>query len=114
MNEPIKAGDECIVVGGAMAKSLNAGRRVIVMHRNGSAHVAKGELVTQNKDGFTNHGAVWRCRSQDGKPFIRLDGDDLKVVPPPDQADFAQSWLQKADPLPPIKTETTKDLDLTA
>jgi hypothetical protein len=106
--EPIKAGDECIVIGGALAKSLNAGRRVIVMFRNGSAPVARGELVTQGSDGFVNHGPVWRCRSKDGAPFIRLDGDELKVTPPPDQADFAQSWLQKADAPP---TDAVRNAD---
>lgn len=114
MKEPIKSGDECIVVGGAMARSRNAGRRVIVMHQNGDAAIGKGELITHGPEGFVNHGIVWRCRSVDGKPFIRLDGDAIKTAALADQADFAQSWLQKADPLPPVTTHTTKDDEVTS
>lgn len=114
MNEPIKAGDTCIIVSGALGpdRCLNRGREVIVMHRNGTAPIARGELVLHGPDGFVNHGPVWRVRTKDGKPLRRIDGDELKSPVPPDQCDCAQNWLQKADPLPPKTTATDKTLEL--
>lgn len=91
MNQPIKSGDACIVVGGALGgrKQLNHGREVIVM-------IVRGE--------HSEFGRIWRCRSKDGKPFVRQDPYSHQDVPA-DQADFAASWLQKIEPdAPPPKS----------
>lgn len=113
MNQPIKAGDEAIIINGALGpeRCLNRGRRVIVLHQNGSAPIARGELVTHDKDGFVSHGTVWRVRTKDGKSLRRIDGDALKGHVPPDQCDCAASWLQKADPLPPITTREDQRIE---
>jgi hypothetical protein len=104
MTEPIKAGDECVVIGGALGtRSMNLNRRVIVMGRNGE------ELVLHTPEGFKSFGQVWRCRSKDGLPFIRHDPMAFPDVPR-DQADFAAAWLQKADPLPPKTIAGVRDL----
>jgi hypothetical protein len=106
MKEPIKAGDECIVIGGALgARSRNIGRRVIAVSSDGQ------ELLMNTPDGVKNFGRIWRCRTKDGGAFIRHDPFAHYDVPP-NQADFAASWLQKADPedLPGVKTETDKEL----
>lgn len=104
MTEPIKAGDECVVISGSLGtRSMNAGRRVIVMGRNGE------ELILHTADGFKNFGLVWRCRSKDGAPFVRHDPGAFPDVPP-DRADFAASWLQKADPIGPAVTTTNEEL----
>lgn len=103
MNEPIKAGDECIVVGGALEgrKHLNHGRIVIVLNTHGPGH--------------SKFGTIWRCRSKDGKPFIRHDPFATQHLElPADQADFAQDWLQKAPKEPPKVQSTEIDKELTA
>lgn len=104
MSAPIQAGDECIVIGGALGeRSMNKGRRVIVTGRNGA------ELILHTAEGFRSFGQVWRCRSQDGLPFVRHDPTAFPDVPP-DRADFAADWLQKVDPEPPKAVTTDKEV----
>lgn len=102
MNEPIKAGDECIVVNGASGprNQVNLGRRVVVLALQGE---------------HSRFGRIWLCRSQDDQPFERIDGiyaeeRDLK----PSLADFAASWLRKPDPIPPKETTTDRTKEVTA
>lgn len=99
MNEPIKSGDECIIVNGATGPrcQVNLGRRVIV-------GTMRGE--------HSRFGRIWRCVSLDGKPFLRVDGcfvDDGCIGG--NEADFASAWLQKAEPIPPGATSTRRELE---
>lgn len=96
MQEPIKAEDPCEVIGGALGpgRSRNLGRIVIAVSSNGD------ELRLDGPDGLKNHGRIWRCRTKDGGPLVRIDGPMAGYVPP-DQGDFAASWLRKLPPDPP-------------
>jgi len=87
MSEPIKAGDVCLVVGGALGgrKQPNQGREVVVESLRGE---------------HSEFGRIWRCRSKDGSPLVRQDPYSHQDVPT-QTADFAQAWLKKADSLPP-------------
>lgn len=98
MTEPIKAGDDCVVVGGALGarKQPNQGREVVVMSLRGE---------------HSEFGRIWRCRSKDGLPFVRQDPYAHQGVPA-DQADFAASWLQKPDAPPAAPTTTVRDLEV--
>jgi len=94
MNEPIKAGDDCLVVGGlGRSKSPNIGKRVKVAS-------AQGE--------HSRYGRVWRCT---GEGVCQLGDAGNYVVT--GWADFPVSWLQKIDPLAP-KQSTTTDKEVTA
>jgi hypothetical protein len=94
MNEPIKAGDACIVIGGlGRGKSPNIGKRVVVK-------TIMGE--------HSQHGRIARCR---GDGVVQL-GDAGNYVET-GWADFAVVWLKKADPLPPKVTSTTDELEHT-
>lgn len=102
MTEPIKAGDTCIVIGGASGShdEANRGRRVIVLS-------AQGE--------HSRFGRIWRCRTQDGLPLKIIHGifvNEGSVGV--NEGDFAASWLQKADPQVPGQSTTQKDWELTA
>lgn len=86
MTEPIKSGDECVVVGGALeGKGPNLGKRVTVKQLRGEHSV---------------HGRIWRCTGPDIVTEYGAIGGE---------ADFAQAWLQKADPLPPTTVNTHQE-----
>lgn len=75
MKEPIKAGDLCEVVDGALGSGgPNIGKRVEVCSLQGEHSV---------------YGRIWRCR---GKDLVSEYGG--KGI----TADFAQSWLRKIEP----------------
>jgi hypothetical protein len=102
MKEPLKAGDRCLVIDGfAGARSASIGREVIVQEFRGE---------------HSRFGPMWRCRSADGKSLSRVDGNNLNASIAADQsmADFARSWLRKADEPPPAPTSTTTDREVTA
>jgi len=83
MNEPIKSGDRCEVIAGALgSKGPNVGKQVTV-----------GEVRGEHSE----HGRIWRCY---GERLVTEFGA-LGT-----QADFAQSWLRK---LPPSVTPATAE-----
>lgn len=100
MTEPIKAGDTCIVVGGAQGKhASNLGREVVVLYLMGE---------------HSRFGRIWRCRTTDEKPLERIDGtfvEEGSVLAA--EADFAAAWLQKTTPPAPKATDTTRQLEHT-
>jgi hypothetical protein len=107
MSAPIQSGDLCQVIAGALgARSMNKGREVIVMHRNGE------ELIIQTLEGTESLGLVWRCRSKDGLPFVRHDPTAFRDVPA-NQADFAAAWLRKLD-ADPTSNMTKVDEEISA
>lgn len=100
MNEPIKAGDRCEVIGGlGRSKSPNIGLRVTVKHRVFGAHGMD----------HTQHGPVVRCIGAG----IKQLGDAGQYIET-GWADFPVAWLRK---LPPDKTPdqgVTTDREVTA
>lgn len=80
VSEPIKAGDDCLVVGGAIGKNLGRTVRVISL---------QGE--------HSKLGRIWRCAASN---LMQFDGSYN------DWADFAVSWLQKIDGVKPKETRT--------
>lgn len=90
--EPIKKGDECIVVGAlGRHKSPNIGKRVVV-----------GEFQGEH----SQHGRIVRCT---GEGIVQLT--DSGSYQDTGWADFAVAWLQKADPQAPKDTVTDKKLE---
>lgn len=86
MNEPIKSGDECVVVGGVFEdKAPNLGKMVKV-------NFMRGE--------HSQFGRIWSCSGKDLITEYGAVGD---------HADFAASWLQKIQPLP-TKNEVNKTM----
>lgn len=86
MREPIKAGDKALVVDGALkSKSPNIGKTVTVNSLQGE---------------HSKLGRIWRCSAPDLMQFDGSMGGS---------ADFAASWLQKIDPTPLTKTQTTEN-----
>jgi hypothetical protein len=84
MNEPIKSGDRCEVIAGALgSEGPNVGKLVTV-----------GELRGEHSE----HGRIWRCHGQGLVTEFGALGN---------QADFAQSWLRKLPPaeVPPAVQE---------
>lgn len=76
MNEPIKSGDLCEVIGGALGSAgPNIGKRVTV-----------GQL----RGDHSLHGRIWRCHGEGLVTEYGALGNE---------ADFAQGWLRK---LPPV------------
>jgi hypothetical protein len=76
-NEPIKSGDMCIVVDGALgADSPNIGKQVTV-------HGLRGE--------HSFYGRIWLCA---GKDLVSEYGGKGN------HSEFAASWLQKLPPEP--------------
>lgn len=99
MNQPIKAGDICKVVGGmGRSKSPNLGLTVTVGHRvygdHGGDHSQFGPIHTCTGNGV-------KQMSETGS-YIETGW-----------ADFAIAWLEK---VPPIKTDSTvtNEQDITA
>lgn len=85
MNEPIKAGDLCLVVGGlGRHKSPNIGLTVKVIS-------AQGE--------HSQYGMVWRCAGAGVKQLT-----DSGTYAEFGWADFPAMWLQKINP-PKLKKE---------
>lgn len=94
MNEPIKTGDQCEVIGGlGRVKSPNIGLRVTVVSFQGE---------------HSQHGRIWRC-SGDGVQQL-TDAGTYAVT---GWADFAQSWLKKLPPdtKPPESINTTEGIE---
>mgnify|MGYP003504654704 CR=1 FL=1 len=88
MNSPIKAGDLCEVINGALGyESPNIGLIVRVLSFAGE---------------HSKHGRIWRCEAE----YTELSQPGIKV--PPGTADFAQSWLKKIEP--PTQTKHTEQL----
>jgi hypothetical protein len=86
MNEPIKAGDLCEVIGGlGQGKSPNLGLQVTVVSLQGE---------------HSQHGRIWRCEGPGVKQLT--DGGGYAVT---GWGDFAQSWLRKAPPPKQTKSE---------
>ena len=93
MNEPIKAGDLCEVVGGlGCEKSPNLGLRVTVEHLRGE---------------HTKYGRIWRCSGPGVKQLT--DGGGYVET---GWGDFAASWLRKLPPpsTPPVATTTEHEV----
>lgn len=84
MQEPIKSGDRCEVIAGALGREgPNVGKHVIV-----------GELRGEHSE----HGRIWRCHGEGLVTEFGAFGNE---------ADFAQSWLRKLPPteVPPAVRE---------
>jgi len=79
MNEPIKSGDTCLVIGGlGRGKSPNMGQEVKVVFLQGE---------------HSQHGRIWRCSGPNVKQLT--DAGAYQIT---GWADFAASWLQKTKP----------------
>lgn len=100
MGEPIKAGDECVVIGGlGHQKSPNIGKRVKVGHRIYGAHGMD----------HTQFGRVHRC---EGEGVVQLgDAGDYIVT---GWADFPVAWLRKVEPDAPPPVAAKEDREVTA
>jgi hypothetical protein len=89
MNEPIKTGDRCEVIAGALGpKGPNVGKLV---------------TVGQVRGEHSEHGRIWRCH---GEGLITEYGAVGT------EADFAQAWLRKLPPetlTPPQREEVLHD-----
>lgn len=95
MNEPIKAGDLCEVVGGlGRSKSPNIGLRVTVKHR------VYGNLGMDH----TQYGRVVRC---EGKGIMQLSEAGTYIET--GWADFPVAWLRKINPPPEPPKAVTRD-----
>jgi hypothetical protein len=79
MKEPIKSGDNALVVGGlGRHKSPNLGLTVTV-----------GQCLGEH----SQHGRIWHCTGEGIKQLT--DSGEYVVT---HAGDFAQSWLQKIEP----------------
>lgn len=95
MNEPIKAGDLCEVIGGlGRSKSPNIGLRVKAISLQGD---------------HSQHGRVWRCTG-DGVKQLGDAGQYLDTG----WADFPVAWLRKLPPDQLPGQTTTTDREVTA
>ena len=87
MKQPIKAGDDCIVIAGlGQQKSPNIGLKVKVISLQGE---------------HSQHGRIWRCV---GEGVQQLTDSGTYVVT--GEADFAAAWLMKDEPPTPSHMET--------
>lgn len=85
MNEPIKKGDRCEVISGALGdKGPNIGKKVIVVSFMGEHSV---------------HGRIWRCTA----PDLITEYGVVGIA-----CDFAAAWLKKLPPEPLKSVETGK------
>lgn len=90
MDEPIKAGDVCLVVDAiGQHKSPNTGKTVRVVSFHGE---------------HSRFGRIWRCV---GKDIMQLNnnGEYMNTG----WADFAQAWLQKIKPEPEKLHQETEE-----
>jgi len=87
MSEPIKSGDDCLVIGGALrCKSPNIGKRVRVVSMQGE---------------HTTLGRIWLCT---GEALMQFDGSVSGW------ADFPAIWLEKAKPdAQPLRATTRQE-----
>jgi hypothetical protein len=92
MTEPVKAGDDCLVIDGlAQHKSPNVGQRVRVV-------ALRGE--------HSKLGRIWRC---EGESICQLHPETGAFVVT-GYADFPAAWLKKIKPdAPPAKNVAKKD-----
>jgi hypothetical protein len=75
MNEPIKSGDRCEVIAGALGdKGPNVGKKV---------------TVGQVRGEHSEFGRIWRCHGEGLVTEYGALGNE---------ADFAQAWLRKLPP----------------
>ena len=75
MNEPIRTGDRCVVIAGALGSDgPNVGK-----------HVTVGQLRGKHSE----FGRIWRCHGEGLVTEFGALGTE---------ADFAQSWLRKLPP----------------
>jgi len=88
-DKPIQAGDSCIVIDGVYGKS--------------SPNIGKTVKVVSLQGQHSKLGNIWRC---EGQGLTRFDDS-----PGIDWADFAQSWLKKADPVAPSGLNTSRELE---
>lgn len=87
MQEPIKSGDVCIVIGGVYGKdSPNIGKQVTV-------HGLRGE--------HSVYGRIWLCAGKDLVSEYGAKGN---------HGEFAQDWLQKLPPEPLDNVSQVKEL----
>lgn len=98
MNEPLKAGDPCIVIGGqGRQKSPNLNLKVTIKHRVYGAHGMD----------HAKFGPIYRC---EGEGVCQLtDSGTYQVT---GWADFAGIWLKKIPPATLPAAEQAKDLEL--
>lgn len=90
MNEPIKSGDRCEVIAGALGSTgPNVGKFVTV-------GLLRGE--------HSELGRIWRCHG---------DGLVTEYGGVGTEADFAQSWLRKLPPEKLAPSERVKELENT-
>lgn len=83
--EPIKAGDLCLVIGGlGRTKSPNMGQQVTVRSLQGE---------------HSQYGRIWRCQGKDVQQLI-----DAGTYQTTGWADFAVAWLQRIDPITPMRS----------
>ena len=75
MNEPIKSGDRCEVIGGALGRE--------------GPNIGKLVTVGQLRGEHSEHGRIWRCHGEGLVTEYGALGTE---------ADFAQSWLRKLPP----------------
>lgn len=96
MNQPIKAGDVCLVVDGlGQGKSPNVGKVVVVGQRIYGAHGMD----------HTRFGPVVRCK---GEGVVQLGDAGEYVVT--GWADFPTAWLKRIEP-PKTKSTTQKAIE---
>ena len=89
MQEPIKSGDECLVISGVFGdKSPNVGKKVKVVN-----------LVGEHSE----YGRIWRCVGSQLTTEFGAVGTESQ---------FAQSWLQKMPPVSPNNNVTQKELSV--
>jgi hypothetical protein len=91
MQEPIKVGDECRVIGGALESMTgpNLGKRVFV-------RALRGE--------HSAYGRIWQCEASPGDSLVSEYGAVGTI------ADFAAAWLQK---IPPINSTRMSEKTMT-
>ena len=88
MSEPIKSGDVCEVIAGALGNhGPNIGKRVTVVSLRGE---------------HTAFGRIWRCSGTGLTTEYGATGT---------QCDFAQAWLRKLPPVEPHAVNDEKYLD---
>lgn len=93
MKEPIKAGDDCLVIGGlGRGKSPNIGLRVKALSMQGE---------------HSQFGRVWRCEGAGVKQL-----SDAGAYIETGWADFPTDWLEKIEPdsPPPEAVKTNEEL----
>lgn len=92
MKEPLKAGDNCRVIGGlGQGKSPNLGLEVTIKHR------IYGDYGMDHRE----YGPMYRC---EGEGIVQMD--DMGSYVKTGWADFAGIWLERIEP--PKTEQSTK------